>query len=116
MIEKTSWEAIEHETLSSTIARRMVSGQSLTVAQVYLKKGAIVPRHSHLNEQFTYIVSGALTLIFDDGRVTLRGGELLIIPPHVPHSAEALEDTLDMDIFVPRREDWINKTDAYLRK
>jgi quercetin dioxygenase-like cupin family protein len=116
MIQKTSWNQIERETLSGTIARKMISGQGLTVAQVFLAKGAIVPRHAHVNEQFTYIVSGALKLIFDDGEVLLRAGELLIIPPQVPHAAEAMEETLDMDIFVPRREDWINKTDDYLRK
>jgi quercetin dioxygenase-like cupin family protein len=88
----------------------------MTVAQVFLKKGAKVPRHSHVNEQFTYIVSGAMKLIFDDGEVLLRPGDVIVIPPHVPHAAEAMEETLDMDFFVPRREDWINKTDAYLRK
>ena len=116
MPEKTSWERIEHETLNPMIGRRMLSGGQLTVAQVYMKKGAKVPRHSHVNEQFTYIVSGAMKLIFDDGEVLLSAGDVILIPPHVPHAAEAIEETLDMDCFSPRREDWINKTDAYLRK
>lgn len=116
MPEKTSWEKVELETLSPTIGRRMLSGKHFTAAQVFLKKGAIVPRHSHINEQFTYIVSGAMKLIFDDGEVLLRSGEICLIPPNVPHAAEAIEETLDMDFFSPPREDWINKTDAYLRK
>ncbi len=114
--KKISWDAVEHETLSPTLGRRMVNGENITVAQVFMKKGALVPRHSHVNEQFTYIVSGAMKLIFDDGEVLLRAGEVILIPPHVPHAAEAMEETLDMDFFSPPREDWINKTDAYLRK
>ncbi|MBI3404005.1 MAG: cupin domain-containing protein [Acidobacteria bacterium] len=94
----------------------MVFGKNLMVAQVFMKQGAIVPRHSHVNEQFTYIVSGAMKLIFDDGEVLLRAGEVILIPSNVPHAAEAMEETLDMDFFSPPREDWINKTDAYLRK
>ena len=116
MPQKTSWEKIERETLNPMIDRKMISGQNVTVAQVFMKKGATVPRHSHINEQFTYIVSGAMKLIFDDGEVLLRAGEVILIPPNVPHAAEAIEETLDMDFFSPPREDWINKTDAYLRK
>ena len=116
MPQKTSWDKIELEPLNPHIGRKMMNGQNVTVAQVFMKKGAIVPRHSHINEQFTYIVSGAMKLIFDDGEVTLRAGEVILIPPNVPHAAEALEETLDMDLFSPPREDWINKTDAYLRK
>ncbi len=116
MLQKTSWEKLEREPLNPFIERKMLSGQNVTVAQVYMKKGATVPRHSHINEQFTYIVSGSMKLIFDDGEVLLRTGEVILIPPNVPHAAEAIEETLDMDFFSPPREDWINKTDAYLRK
>lgn len=116
MLEKTTWEKVELEALNPLIGRKMVNGEKLTVAHVFMKKGATVPRHSHVNEQFTYIVSGAMKLIFDDGEILLRAGEMVLIPAHVPHAAEALEETLDMDFFSPRREDWINKTDAYLRK
>jgi quercetin dioxygenase-like cupin family protein len=115
MVEKHVWQKVEHEQLNPLIGRRMLSGSQSTIARVALKKGAIVPRHSHVNEQITFILNGALKLIFDDGEVVLRGGELLIIPPHVPHAAEAMEDTDDLDVFIPRREDWINKTDSYLR-
>ncbi len=72
-------------------------------------------RHSHRSEQFTFILSGVLKFTFDDGETVVRSGEILLIPPHVPHAAEALEDTVDFDFFAPRRDDWINKDDAYLR-
>jgi quercetin dioxygenase-like cupin family protein len=85
------------------------------IARVLLKKGCIVPRHSHHNEQVTYILEGALKFELNDQEVVVRAGEVLGIPPNVPHKAVALEDTVDLDIFTPPREDWIAKTDAYLR-
>jgi quercetin dioxygenase-like cupin family protein len=111
----TSWDALDDEKLSATISRRMISGAQATLARVFLKRGAIVPRHSHVNEQFSWIVSGALKFVFDDREFVAREGDLVVIPSHVPHAAEALEDTVDVDFFVPRREDWITKDDAYLR-
>jgi quercetin dioxygenase-like cupin family protein len=75
-----------------------------------------VPRHSHRSEQFSFILSGALKFIFDDAEFVLRAGEIVLIPANVPHRAEALEDTVDIDFFAPRREDWIRKDDAYLRQ
>jgi quercetin dioxygenase-like cupin family protein len=115
MLEVRSWDKIETERLSSKIGRKMLSGENATVAQVLLARGAVVPRHVHLNEQFTCILAGALKFIFDDGEAVVHAGEVLFIPANVPHAAEALEDTLDLDIFAPRREDWISKNDAYLR-
>jgi quercetin dioxygenase-like cupin family protein len=111
----TSWDALEDEKLSDTISRRMISGAQATLARVFLKRGAIVPRHSHVNEQFSWIVAGALKFIFDDREFVAREGDLVVVPANVPHAAEALEDTVDVDFFVPRREDWITKNDAYLR-
>jgi quercetin dioxygenase-like cupin family protein len=116
MPEKTSWSKIEKESLSATISRQMIFGESAMLARIVLSRGAIVPRHSHVNEQITWIISGALKLIFDDGERILRDGEVLLIPANVPHAAEALEDTVDIDVFAPPREDWIKKTDAYLRR
>lgn len=116
MPEVTSWDQIEVEKLSNTITRQMLNGQHTTVARIWLAKGAIVPRHHHQSEQFSLILSGALKFFFDDGERIVRAGEMLFIPSNVPHAAEALEDTVDMDIFSPRREDWIRKDDAYLRK
>ncbi len=89
------------------------------VAQVFLDKGCIVPKHSHHNEQITYIISGALRFWLGEDQsevVTVRAGEVLHIPSNLPHQAEALEDTLDLDIFSPPRQDWLDKTDDYLRR
>jgi quercetin dioxygenase-like cupin family protein len=111
------WEKYETEKLSPMITRNMASGEDGTIARVQIARGGIVPRHSHRSEQYTMILAGALKFIFDDGETTVvRPGEILLIPANVPHSAEALEDTVDIDFFAPRREDWINKDDSYLRQ
>jgi quercetin dioxygenase-like cupin family protein len=115
MLEKHSWEKVENEALNPLISRRMLNCEKMTIARVYLKRGAIVPRHSHVNEQITFILAGALRFTLDDGEVVVRAGEVLLIPPGVPHAAEAIEDTDDLDVFTPRRQDWIDKDDAYLR-
>ncbi|MBI3663468.1 MAG: cupin domain-containing protein [Acidobacteria bacterium] len=115
-MELTSWDKIETENLSDKITRKMMSGEHATVARIFLAKGAIVPRHSHASEQFSWIVSGALRFLFDDRELVVRAGEIVFIPSNEPHAAEALEDTVDMDFFSPRREDWITKNDAYLRR
>src|SRR5437764_14861770 len=105
------WNDIPREELSETLARKLITGDRMMLAHVYLKKGAIVPRHSHENEQVTYILSGALRFwIGEDERevIDVREGEVLHIPSHVRHKAEALEDTLDVDIFRPPRRDWLH--------
>jgi quercetin dioxygenase-like cupin family protein len=113
----TPWEKYETEKLSPVITRNMASGEDGTIARVLIARGGIVPRHSHRSEQYTMILSGALKFFFDDGQTTVvHPGEILLIPADVPHSAEALEDTVDIDFFAPRREDWINKSDDYLRR
>jgi len=100
------------------IGRRLITGDEMMIAHVYLAKGAIVPRHSHHNEQITYILEGKLRFTLGDGdeTVDVAAGEVLTIPAHVPHMAEALEDTLDVDVFHPPRQDWLDGTDAYLRE
>ena len=114
---KTSWTQIEPEKMTDLITRRMVNGENATVAELLLKRGAVVPRHSHVSEQYSLIASGNLKFIFDDGReVEVKAGEVLYIPASVPHSAVAMEDTVDLDFFAPRREDWIRKEDSYLRQ
>ena len=115
-LEKTSWNAVEVEKLSDMLTRQMISGENATISQIVLKRGAVVPRHSHVNEQYSWIISGKLKFIFDDREMVLGAGEVLLIPANEPHSAIAEEDTVDVDIFAPRREDWIRKDDAYLRK
>ena len=114
-LEKTSWKSMEVEKLNDKISRQMISGENATLSQLLLKRGAVVPRHSHVNEQYSWIISGALKFIFDDREIVVGAGEVLLIPAHVPHSAVAMEDTVDVDFFAPRREDWIRKEDSYLR-
>jgi quercetin dioxygenase-like cupin family protein len=112
------WDEIPREELSPLIGRRLITGDQMMIAHVYLAQGAIVPQHSHHNEQLTYIVEGKLrfSLGEDGGEVVdVAAGEVLHIPAHLPHRAEALEDTLDVDIFHPPRQDWLDGTDAYLR-
>ena len=112
------WEDMPKERVSETLQRRLITGDRMMLAHVYLEKGCIVPKHSHENEQLTYILDGALRFWLGDEEeeVVVRSGEVLVIPSNVPHKAEALEDTLDVDIFSPPRQDWIDKTDDYLRQ
>jgi quercetin dioxygenase-like cupin family protein len=110
------WDAIPWEPVTDSIRRRIINGDGMMIAQVFLDRGAVVPKHSHLNEQITYIVSGALHFRLGealDREVIVRAGEVLHIPAHVPHEATALEDTLDVDVFSPPRADWLNGSDAY---
>ena len=112
------WTDLPLEEVSPTISRKLVTGDRMMLAHVYLKKGALVPKHNHENEQITYILEGALHFRLGDDlseEVTVRAGEVLHIPSNVPHEATALENTLDVDVFSPPRADWLNKTDAYLR-
>ncbi|MFI5110581.1 MAG: cupin domain-containing protein [Terriglobales bacterium] len=109
------WDSVELEHLNPLLRRQFVVGEKVMVARVLLKKGCVVPLHSHHNEQVTYILEGALKFGLNGEEVVVRAGEVLCIPPDVPHEAVALEDTVDLDIFTPPREDWIAKTDAYLR-
>jgi quercetin dioxygenase-like cupin family protein len=110
-----SWHMIPLEELNPLLQRQFVVGQEIMVARVLLKKGCIVPEHSHHNEQLTYILHGALKFWIDGREIVVHAGEVLCIPAHIPHKAEALEDTVDLDVFNPPRADWINKTDQYLR-
>jgi quercetin dioxygenase-like cupin family protein len=115
-ISYTNWDDIEVEQLSPVIGRQFIVGTDTMIARVLLKKGAIVPLHSHHNEQITYILEGALKFLIDGREITVRAGEVLCIPPNVPHEAHAVEDTVDLDIFNPPRQDWIDRDDAYLRQ
>ena len=122
MTQKTQfyrWEDMPRERVSESLERRLITADRMMLAHVYLEKGCIVPKHQHENEQLTYILSGALHFwIGENGEeeVVVRSGEVLVIPSFVWHKAEALEDTVDVDIFSPPRQDWLDKTDAYLRQ
>jgi quercetin dioxygenase-like cupin family protein len=109
------WHTIPLEDLNPLLQRQFVVGQEIMLARVLMKKGCIVPEHSHHNEQLTYIVEGALKFSIDGREIVVRAGEVLCIPSNMPHSAEALEDTVDLDVFNPPRADWINRSDQYLR-
>jgi quercetin dioxygenase-like cupin family protein len=109
------WHTIPLEELNPLLQRQFVVGQEIMVARVLLKKGCVVPEHSHHNEQLTYILDGALKFWIDGKQIVVHAGEVLCIPAHMPHKAEAMEDTVDLDVFTPPRADWINKSDQYLR-
>ena len=112
------WNSIPAEPLKGTITRKMITGERMMIAHIHLKKGDDVPQHSHDNEQVTYVLEGALHFWFGaDGaqEITVRAGEVVVIPSNLPHRALALEDTLDVDVFCPPRQDWLAGTDAYLR-
>lgn len=113
------WSDMPKEQVTDQISRRLITGQRMMLAHVYLAKGAIVPRHQHHNEQLTYIIEGALRFWIGEQEqevIDVRAGEVLHIPSNVWHKAEALEDTLDVDVFDPPREDWLNHTDSYFHK
>ncbi len=113
------WEDMPREKVTDMLERRLITCDRMMLAHVYLKKGCVVPKHTHENEQLTYILEGALRFwLGEDGseEVVVRAGEVLHLPSMLPHKAEALEDTLDVDIFSPPREDWLKKTDDYLRR
>jgi quercetin dioxygenase-like cupin family protein len=104
------------EHLNPLLDRQFAAGEKSMLARLILRAGCMVPLHSHENEQITYILEGALKFSLQGKEVIVRAGEILVIPSNVPHSAEALEDTVDLDVFCPPRADWISGTDAYLRK
>jgi quercetin dioxygenase-like cupin family protein len=110
------WSEIPVEILNPLLSRQAVHCDRITLARLTLKKGAIVPRHQHENEQVTTLEQGRLRFVFDDGEVVVGQGDSLQIPSHAPHSVEALEDSVALDLFVPVREDWVRGDDAYLRR
>jgi quercetin dioxygenase-like cupin family protein len=110
-----AWKDVEREQLNPHIDREMVVGDKIMLARVLMKKGAHVPLHQHHNEQVTYILEGSLKFNVGGKEIVVRAGEVLCIPPNMPHEAWAEEDTVDLDVFNPPREDWLNKSDDYLR-
>lgn len=113
------WEEMPKEKVTDSLDRRLITGEKLMLTHVYMKKGCIVPKHSHHNEQLTYVLEGSMRFwLGEDQReeVVVGAGQVLCIPGNLPHRAEALEDTLDVDIFSPPRQDWLDKTDDYLRR
>ena len=115
MLKYHKWKDVELEHLNPLLDRQLITGEQLMISRVLLKKGCVVPEHSHVNEQLTYILEGALKFWIDGREIVVRAGDVLCIPPHMPHKAEAVEDTVDLDVFYPPRQDWLDKSDAYLR-
>ena len=115
MLQHIRWNDAEAEQVNPTFRRQMVVGDQIMVARIHLAKGSHVPMHSHVNEQVTYILDGALKFSIDGREIMVRAGEVLTIPSNMPHEAWAVEDTLDLDVFTPARADWLGKTDSYLR-
>ncbi len=115
-VEHYTWDEMEKEPLNEKASRQYVNGKKAMLARIFFKKGALVPTHQHDSEQITYILEGALLFRLEGKEVTVGKGQVLLIPSNVPHSAEALEDTVDLDVFSPIRQDWIDKDDAYLRR
>lgn len=112
------WDDLPKEKLTDYLDRRIISGEKAMVTHVYMKKGCVVPMHHHENEQLTYVLEGTLRFWIgteDAGPIDVRAGDVLVLPANVPHKAEALEDTLDVDFFAPPRQDWLDGTDSYLR-
>jgi quercetin dioxygenase-like cupin family protein len=112
------WAELPAEQLKGGLTRRLITGERMMIAHVHFKKGDDVPLHSHENEQITYILEGALHFWLGakgEHEIIVRSGEVLVIPSNLPHRAQALEDTLDVDVFNPPRQDWLAGTDAYLR-
>lgn len=114
-----AWNDIPREILNEKLARKVISGEKTMIAQIFLDAGCIVPRHSHPNEQVSHVLKGALRFLIgeqQDEEIIVRSGEVLVIPSDLPHSAEALNDTLVVDTFCPPRADWLDGSDSYLRK
>jgi quercetin dioxygenase-like cupin family protein len=110
-----SWNQIPAEPMTDTVTRQVLHTDTMTIARLYLKKGAVVPRHSHPNEQVSTVEAGRLRFLFDDGEAVVQTGESMQIPGGVPHAVEALEDAIALDLFSPVRADWLSGDDAYLR-
>ncbi len=118
-VRKFTWEEMPKEPVTKVIDRRVITGERVMLAHVYLKKGSVVPMHQHENEQLTYILEGGLRFWIgkeDADPIEVHAGQVLTIPPNVPHKAEALEDTFDVDVFSPPRQDWLDGTDTYFHR
>jgi quercetin dioxygenase-like cupin family protein len=116
-VTRTRWEEVENEQLTELLQRRMITGERIMLAQIHLEKGCVVPTHSHENEQMSYILRGRICFWSggEEKQTIVSAGEVLHLPSNIPHRAEALEDTLSLDVFSPPRQDWLDGTDDYLR-
>jgi quercetin dioxygenase-like cupin family protein len=102
------WDEIALDKITEMVSQKIVSGEREMLAQIYLKRGTLVPIHSHDSEQMTYVLQGALRFHVAGEEIIVREGEVLHIPSGAPHQAEALEDTFELDVFSPVRRDWLD--------
>ena len=114
-METIRWDEEPIDQLNPLIGRQMLNGGEMTLARITLTSGAVVPEHRHENEQIATVMTGRLRFVVGDEERVVREGESVLIPPDVPHSVEALVDSVVLDVFAPRREDWLRGDDAYLR-
>jgi quercetin dioxygenase-like cupin family protein len=114
-LKHVAWSAVELESLNPLLQRQLMVGHQVMLSRILLKTGCVVPLHSHHNEQISYVLEGSLLFSIDGRDIVVKAGEVLAIPPHLPHRVEALADSLSLDIFNPPREDWLSGTDQYLR-
>jgi quercetin dioxygenase-like cupin family protein len=114
-LQHLQWRSVEVEELTPLFRRQLIVGKNIMVARVQLKQGCLVPEHHHFHEQISCVMEGAIKFWIDGKEIVVRGGEVLAIPPHIPHRVEALEDSLVFDLFDPPRQDWLDGTDDYLR-
>lgn len=118
-VDKLSWDTVPLETVNPSMQRRIITGELMTVARIYFKDGFVVPQHSHHNEQITQVLKGTLRFRFGADGADVRdvsAGEVVVIPAHLPHSAECIGDVEEIDMWAPRRDDWLDKSDDYLRQ
>jgi quercetin dioxygenase-like cupin family protein len=118
-VEKFNWDDMEWEIVNDMMKRKIITGEKMTVAQIFLKDGFVVPQHTHINEQITQVVSGQMHFWFGENKeeeLIIGPGDVIVIPANLPHEAKMIGDVLEFDSWAPRREDWLNKTDDYLRR
>jgi quercetin dioxygenase-like cupin family protein len=118
-LQSINWDEIELEEVNPSMRRRIITGEKMTVARIYLRDGFLVPMHSHIHEQITQVISGRMRFVFGDDRGQTQEfgpGDVVVIPSNLPHEALAIGDVEEMDMWTPRRDDWLDGTDAYLRQ
>jgi len=118
-LQTINWDAIELETVNPSMQRKIVTGEKMTVARIYLADGFVVPMHSHHHEQITQVIKGRMLFVFGEGRdkeIEFGPGDVVVIPAHLPHQATCIGDVEEMDMWAPRRDDWLDGTDDYLRE
>jgi quercetin dioxygenase-like cupin family protein len=117
-MQQLNWDQVEIETVNKGMRRQIITGDKMTVARIFFEDGFVVPMHSHHNEQITQVVKGKMTFLIgsdDPEEIMLGPGDVVVIPAHVPHQATCVGAVEEVDMWSPRRDDWLDGTDDYLR-